>query len=219
MKGKELVLVIFFFFRSPNLISQEYMKYLIQIAYRLGIQFYRYKISSLEKLFKEWNDADIFINCLGVEAFRVFNDNQVFPIRGVLIHLKEKVSLKKFISWDDHPDGLTYIISRRDKCILGGTTDKGNWDTTTTKEEVEKIYKRCISLAPELKDAEVIGKWVGLRPGRKTLRLELDLSYEKPVIHNVGHGGSGMTIHWGTADEVVKILQEKFPNYSIKPKL
>jgi len=171
-------------------------------------------------MFKDWNDADIFINCLGLEAFRIFNDNEVYPVRGVLIHLKEKVRLNKFICWDDHPEGVTYLISRKDKCVLGGTTDKGNWDTTTTKEEIEKIYKRCLSVAPEIEGGEIIGTWVGLRPGRTALRIELDLSYEKPVIHNVGHGGSGLTIHWGTADDVVTILRENYPVYSrLKPKL
>jgi len=192
------------------------MKYLMAWADRLGVQFYRYEIESVEKLFKDWK-VDVYINCLGTGARKVFNDQEIYPSRGVLIHLKEKVMLNRQICWDDHPDGLTYIISREDKCILGGTNEKGNWSRTPTKEEVDKIYKRCLMLEPSLKDCEVIGTWVGLRPGRKTVRIELDLSFGRPVIHNVGHGGAGITMHWGTANETVKLLVENFPVH--KPRL
>lgn len=41
----------------------------------------------------------------------------------------------------------------------------------------------------ELKDKlEVYELWSGLRPGRDTIRLELDNSFAIPVVHNYGHG-------------------------------
>jgi len=207
-----------YFFRGPNVITFKYMKYLMGIADRLGVQFFRYNISSVQKLFEDWK-GDVYVNCLGTGAFKVFNDKEIFPIRGVLVHLKEKLRLNRFVCWDDCPDGLTYVISREDKCILGGTHDKGNWSRTPTKEEIDGIYQRCLKMEPELKGAEIIGTWVGLRPGRTSVRIELDNSFGKPVIHNTGHGGSGITMHWGTAQEVIKILTDNFPTHSFSPKL
>jgi len=211
-----------YFFRSANLISQRYMKYLMQQCDQLGVQFFRYTIDNIQQVFRDWKQADIFVSCLGVNSHKIFNDNQVSPIRGVLVHLKEKKPrFNKIMCWDDNPAGFTYIISREDKCILGGTAEEGNWNPVASQEEADKIYERCMALAPELKDSEIIGKWCGLRPGRTELRLELDMSYGRPIIHNYGHGGSGMTLHWGTADEAVEILREAMPIYGVirRPKL
>jgi len=63
-------------------------------------------------------------------------------------------------------------------------------------------------LAPVHVSADrVIRSTVGLRPFRPTgfvVRAEkLDA---KTVIHNYGHGGAGITISWGCADEVTALL-------------
>ena len=46
---------------------------------------------------------------------------------------------------------------------------------------------------------------VGLRPGRMEVRLEREEKNGKYLIHNYGHGGSGVTLSWGCADEVVEL--------------
>ena len=59
--------------------------------------------------------------------------------------------------------------------------------------------------------AEFEREWVGLRPGRPSVRLELQDEVIKgrkqnlPVIHNYGHGGAGLTLAWGCAGHVVEI--------------
>ena len=35
--------------------------------------------------------------------------------------------------------------------------------------------------------------WVGLRPGRASVRLERELVGGLNIVHNYGHGGSGIT--------------------------
>jgi glycine/D-amino acid oxidase-like deaminating enzyme len=51
---------------------------------------------------------------------------------------------------------------------------------------------------------------VGLRPMRRSgVRLERDdviVSTGVPVVHNYGHGGSGITLHWGCAQEAVALV-------------
>ena len=43
---------------------------------------------------------------------------------------------------------------------------------------------------------------VGLRPVRPAVRLERD----GHVVHCYGHGGAGVTLSWGCADEVVALV-------------
>jgi len=51
---------------------------------------------------------------------------------------------------------------------------------------------------------------VGLRPGRPTVRLEEDARDEPGprILHNYGHGGAGITISWGCADELTALVME-----------
>lgn len=73
----------------------------------------------------------------------------------------------------------------------------------------------------------MLREWVGLRPARDSVRLEIEVvsaskrkskmdesSPEKVdkskysiVIHNYGHGGAGITLCWGCAVDVTELLQ------------
>ena len=59
-------------------------------------------------------------------------------------------------------------------------------------------------LFPAIRDAPIEKVWVGLRPGRTPLRLESEVRAGKLVIHNYGHGGSGITLAMGCAEDVVR---------------
>jgi D-amino-acid oxidase len=53
---------------------------------------------------------------------------------------------------------------------------------------------------------------VGLRPARSTgVRLEVETlaigGVDMPVVHNYGHGGSGITLHWGCVQEALALVQ------------
>jgi hypothetical protein len=90
------------------------------------------------------------------------------------------------------------VHPRSTDCILGGTLDVGAWDTEPDPEQTAAILARCIDIAPELSASHVIDSIVGLRPGRPTVRVETDHQLlPVPVIHNYGHGGSGITIGLG----------------------
>ena len=73
--------------------------------------------------------------------------------------------------------------------------------------------------------AELVSEWVGLRPGRSSVRLEAELreaTSSSPagrralkIVHNYGHGGAGITLHWGCAGEAAGLVQRLLgPNSS-----
>jgi D-amino-acid oxidase len=62
---------------------------------------------------------------------------------------------------------------------------------------------------PEVREKKVLGHAVGLRPGRHAIRLEAEVvGGGGVVVHNYGHGGSGVTLSWGCAEEVVGLVKE-----------
>ncbi|MEU0458917.1 FAD-dependent oxidoreductase, partial [Streptomyces sp. NPDC006129] len=48
---------------------------------------------------------------------------------------------------------------------------------------------------------------VGLRPTRPAVRLERDaLPDGRLLVHNYGHGGGGVTVAWGCAEEAARLV-------------
>lgn len=43
-------------------------------------------------------------------------------------------------------------------------------------------------------------------------------SKQLAVVHNYGHGGSGVTLHWGCAADVVGLVQQHMGNSSMASK-
>ena len=98
--------------------------------------------------------------------------------------------------------GPTYVVPRARTVIVGGTDEDGDWSRTPSPETATGILRRATRLVPELAGAKVVGHRVGLRPVRPSVRLEA----EGRVIHCYGHGGAGVTLSWGCANEVTQLV-------------
>ena len=110
---------------------------------------------------------------------------------------------------EHHPGGRAYVHPRTQDCILGGTLEVGEWDTTPNARPNTAAYPEAgaPTLLRLLVNAHVIESIVGLRPGRREIRLELDKSLlPVPVVHNYGHGGSGITVGWGCAANAAALV-------------
>jgi D-amino-acid oxidase len=60
---------------------------------------------------------------------------------------------------------------------------------------------------PDLSDARVLRYVAGLRPFRRGgVRLEREELAGRLVVHDYGHGGSGVTLSWGCADDVLALV-------------
>jgi D-amino-acid oxidase len=164
----------------------------------------RRSLSSLE----EAGDGRVLVNCSGLGARELTGDASLEPIRGQVVRVRNP-GLERFVLDEDNPEGITYVIPRSEDCILGGTAEVGEWSTEPDPEVAEGILRRCAALEPRLAEAEVLEHRVGLRPGRPEVRLELETpEYDSPLIHNYGHGGSGVTLSWGCAEETLRLVRE-----------
>jgi D-amino-acid oxidase len=109
---------------------------------------------------------------------------------------------------DETGDFPTYVVPRDHDCILGGTAVENAWQRTPDPAVTAAIVDRCRALCPALRESRILSAHVGLRPGRRQIRLEAEtLASGKRVIHNYGHGGAGFTTAWGTALAVLQLLQ------------
>lgn len=149
----------------------------------------------------------LVVNCTGLGARTLVGDGEMYPIRGQVVRV-ENPGLDRFVLDIDPPEGATYVIPRSADCILGGTAEQGSWDLRPDPETARGILERCVRLEPRLASARVLEHRVGLRPGRPAVRLEAETGPGGRVIHDYGHGGAGVTVSWGCADEVAGLAGE-----------
>ena len=181
-----------------------YMQYITAKVQALGARILETELQSLEEL---RNSCELIINCSGVWARQLVNDKAVYPIRGQVVVIAKLEDEAYPITTYDAGEFPAYIVPRKNDCLLGGTAQEENWDLEAHSEIAEGIRERCGVLNPTTTRQTVIKNKVGLRPGRKAVRLELDESMrDLPVIHNYGHGGSGFTLSWGCAEDVVSLV-------------
>lgn len=155
--------------------------------------------------------ADSIVNCSGLGARELCGDERVVPGRGQVVRIKNPGLTRSFRD-EKHPQGRTYIHPRTWDCILGGTFDLGAWDKTPDTAITKSILARCSELVPEIASAEILEHHVGLRPVRSGgIRLEVDpLRYgDARVVHNYGHGGAGVTLSWGCAEQAAVLVEQE----------
>ena len=190
-------------FVAPIVEMPIYLEYLMDRFTAAGGSVEQRALSSLDDV-----DAGVVVNCVGLGARELVGDTSMKPIRGQVVRVRNP-GLERFVLDEESPEGVTYIVPRSEDCILGGTADEGKWDLEPAPETAAGILRRCTELEPRLIGVEVLEHRVGLRPGRPEIRLEReDVAGGLPRIHDYGHGGSGVTLSWGCAEETLRLVEE-----------
>ena len=184
---------------APVIEMNHYMPWLLAKFEKLGGSYELREFSSLLEV-----PGEIIVNCCGLGGRNLCDDKELRPVRGQVVYIKQDPGFGRF---DQKPETLTYTIPRRDVTVLGGTAQKDDWEENIRSEDTETILSKCEELWPELDRENIVGTAVGLRPSRYEVRLEEETINGKKVIHNYGHGGAGVTLSWGCADEIVKMIK------------
>ncbi len=183
----------------PLIETQIFLPYLQNQLKEKGVEFVEQHIQNLNTFATNF---DVVVNCTALGARALCNDVSVIPIRGQVALLAPIQQQTIFLD-NELP---TYIVPRKDAIIVGGTYEEGIETATTEATTIERLLHNAYSIFPVLEQQKVMGSWAGLRPFRSDVRLEK----EGNIIHNYGHGGSGYTLSFGCAENVLHILQNEF---------
>lgn len=179
-------------FVAPVVEMPTYLVWLASRVSEMGGTVTRINLSSLP------SGPDVVVNCAGIGSRLLASDLTVEPVRGQVVYVSQ-VGLEE---WLLDSSSLTYVVPRSDDIVLGGTDEEGDWSRTPSPATAAAILSRARALVPALESARVLRHRVGLRPSRPSVRVERVGS----VVHCYGHGGAGVTLSWGTADEVVSLV-------------
>ena len=121
------------------------------------------------------------------------------PVRGQVV-LVEQVGLDHW--WID-AETPSYVVPRSRDVVLGGTALEGEWSRTPEPATAESILERA---SP---DRAAARRRPGPAPqGRPAAGAPDGAARARvgDVIHCYGHGGCGVTVSWGCADDVVGLV-------------
>jgi D-amino-acid oxidase len=214
---------------APMIDTDVYMRWLLDRVREAGGTIVERRLAGPlrgqeEALLRQYGALAI-VNCTGLGAAELAED-AMSPLRGAIIRIRNdgrampRLSQAHCVALDDSGDdqGFVFIVPRGDDlAILGGFAELGEWDLNIGLHNYEPIratYRRCLEFLPVLRDAELDADEpvrVGLRPYRpRNVRLEREPGTR--IVHNYGHGGSGVTFSWGCAlelaDRIAEILDE-----------
>ena len=190
-------------FTAPLAEMETYLPWLQNQLTSAGGRIARRRVRSLDEALGE---APVVVNATGLAAGRLTGDKDLFPVRGHTV-IVDNPGLDVSVRDEDNPAGMTYVHPRSRDVVLGGTFDPRRTGTGPDPDEAAAIVARCVALAPELAGARVVGERIGLRPVRRGgPRLTSEAAAGgRRLVHAYGHGGAGMTLSWGCADEIADL--------------
>eukprot|EP01112_Ceratiomyxa_fruticulosa_P008150 TRINITY_DN2108_c0_g2_i1.p1 TRINITY_DN2108_c0_g2~~TRINITY_DN2108_c0_g2_i1.p1 ORF type:complete len:340 (-),score=65.46 TRINITY_DN2108_c0_g2_i1:46-1065(-) len=184
-----------------------YMDWLVKKFVALGGKIEQRTVYDIREPLIYYN---VVINCPGLGAREVVNDYTVYPCRGQIIVIKHSGLTNSLMYEEGGRYEMAYAIPRLSNIVIGGTVGDHEYHMHPNPQDEKEILEKVAKLSPKLKDVEIVQHKVGLRPARDPIRLEPEWQQDgrKLVVHNYGHGGSGFTVSWGCALEVLQIVDE-----------
>jgi D-amino-acid oxidase len=192
--------------RVPIIDMPVYLRYLHRRFAAAGGIIATRRVRSLEETV---GVASTVVNCTGVGARELTGDGDLMPVRGQVVIVANPGITEFFTDGGDETADLTYYFPHGETVLLGGTAQIGNWGRTPDPAIASAIVDRCAAIEPRLRTAAVLEHRVGLRPGRPAPRLDVQSRHGTRIIHNYGHGGSGVTLAWGCAAEVATLASAR----------
>jgi D-amino-acid oxidase len=88
--------------------------------------------------------------CLGLGAMEVVGDRSMYPIRGQVLRVKAPHIQSIWFF------GRSYIIPNMDNCVIGGTAQKGDFNTGVSTQDTSDILDGVCELFPAIRTAPIV---------------------------------------------------------------
>jgi D-amino-acid oxidase len=172
--------------------------------------------------------CDTVVNCTGLGASRICQDDQLVGARGILLHFDRSECIRRssviessfgkniqdaVITTETIWGSETmpcYLIPRGDTIVVGGSYLERDTETSIRDDERDKLIQNATNMGIDMKKSKIIGEWTGFRPFRQTVRCEIETneaySNGVKVVHSYGYGGSGWTVYVGAAKECANLV-------------
>ncbi|MEV5604415.1 FAD-dependent oxidoreductase [Streptomyces sp. NPDC052299] len=190
-------------FTVPLIDMPTYLAYLLRRLDVAGGTVEQRRLASLA----DASPAAVIVNCTGLGAKDLLPDPGVRPIRGQHIVVTNP-GLTEFFSEDTGlSPNLLCFYPHGDTVVLGGIAIDGEGDLGPDDKAAVGILTRCAEVEPRLAQARILEHRIGARPTRARVRVEAERTEDGTVVvHNYGHGGAGVTLSWGCAEEAARLL-------------
>lgn len=187
---------------APLVRMTAYLPYLVRRLAAAGGTLTRMSLSALPA-------RGVVVNCTGLSARGLVPDSGMYPVRGQTVLVSDPGLERWVVDEREHGGGPSYVLPHGDLAVVGGTAQEGDWSREPDRNLAEEILRRAAELVPQLRNASVLGHRVGLRPARPAVRLAAEPAGPgATVVHCYGHGGSGVTLSWGCADDVLVAVRQ-----------
>jgi len=211
-------------FTSVCINTAIYLPWLVSQCLRNGVTFKRAVFEHISEAtgpgVHPGYKVDVVVNCTGLMASKLggVEDKLVVPARGQIVIVRNDSGKMLDVSGtDDGPEEACYVMSRAagGGTILGGSYQKGNWESQVDPSLAVRIMKRAVDMCPQLtggkgiEHLDIIRHGVGLRPVREGgTRIEKEQIGAVTVVHNYGAGGAGYQSSYGCAQETVDLIEK-----------
>ncbi len=183
----------------PLVAMPVYLDWLEKACLSAGVAVDEGRVGDLDEV-----EDDIVVLATGLRSGELLPGVEVTPSRGQ-VALLANPGLEHWFVDDGFAGGMTYVLPHPGWVVCGGTDAPGGSEEPDPAVH-RAIVARCREAVPALRGAEVLGSRVGLRPVAPEVDLRVHELHGRPVVSNVGHGGAGVTLSWGCADEVVTLV-------------
>ncbi|BBZ52455.1 FAD-binding oxidoreductase [Mycobacterium heidelbergense] len=182
-------------------------RYLAYLTRRLAAAGCPIEERPVRSLAEAADTAPIVVNCAGLAAGALAGDDTVRPLFGQHVVLTNPGLRQLFLEINAGPEWTCYF-PHPERVVCGGISIPGRWDTTPDPEVSDRILRRCRLVEPRLGEADVIETITGLRPDRPSVRVEVEPLGRARCVHNYGHSSNGVTLSWGCARDVVRLVAD-----------
>jgi D-amino-acid oxidase len=208
---------------APMIDTDRYLGWLQRRVEEAGVKIHEgQRITGLlapqEEELRAQYGVDVIVNCSGLGSAELAEAAMV-PLRGALVRALNDgfrvPRVEQAHCLAHHPDrgvqDMVFIVPRgADLLLLGGLVEPMRLETGIGLDypPVAAMRERCLRFLPALRGIELDPHEpvrAGLRPHRAR-NVCLEREPGTSIIHNFGHGGSGVTLSWGCAEEVPRLL-------------